>query len=136
MMEKNGKSQFKIFWNSISHYFHDEIFIVTILWKWFYISKSMFFEIYLELFHWKSINFSIFYIQFSLCWRIFLIDYLPDSSSFWIFVGKNFNFLLDLFNIRNLGLGGDSEILKLNLDKKFDFFQKFSWIFSTLEIKF
>ena len=49
-------------------------FFVTSFWNWFYIGKSMFSEIYLKIFHWKSINFSVFRIQFSLCSRIFLID--------------------------------------------------------------
>ena len=95
MMEKDGKSQFKIFGNSMSLHFHHEIFefqkerlFVTIFWNWFYIGKSMFFKIYLKIFHWKSINFSVFPIQFSLFWRKFLIDYLPDSSCFWIFVER------------------------------------------------
>ena len=116
--------------------FQKERLFVTIFWNWFYIGKSMFSKIYLKIFHWKSINFSIFPIQFSLCWRKFLIDYLPDSSWFWIFVGKDFNFFLDLFKIRKLVLVGDFELLKQNLDKKVYFFQKTSSIFSTLENKF
>ena len=116
--------------------FQKEILFVTIFWNWFYIGKSMFSEIYLKIFHWKSINFSIFPIQFSLCWRNFLNDYLPDSFWFWIFVGKDFNFFLDLFKIRKLVLVGDFELLKQNLDKKVYFFQKTSSIFSTLENKF
>ena len=143
MMEKHRKSQFKIFWNPMFLHFHHEIFefqkerlFVTIFWNWFYIGKSMFSEIYLKIFHWKSITFSVFRIQFSLCWRIFLIDYLRDSSCFWFFVGKDFNFSLNLFKIGKLVLVGDFEVLKQNLDKKFYFFQKTSSIFSTLENKF
>ena len=143
MMEKDGKNQFKIlgiqclFISIIkSSNFKRKPFFVTSFWNWFYIGKSMFFEIYLKLFHWKSINFSIFPIQLSLCWRKVLIDYLPDSSWFWIFVGKDFNFFLDLFKIRKLVLVGDFELLKQNLDKKVYFFQKTSSIFSTLENKF
>ena len=127
----------------MSLHFHHEIFefqkerlFVTIFWNWFYIGKSMFSKIYLKIFHWKSINFSVFPIQFSLCWRKFLIDYLPDSSGFWIFVGKDFNFFLDLFKIRKLVLVGDFEVLKQNLDKKFYFSKKLRQFFQHWKINF
>lgn len=143
MMEKDKKNQFKIFWNSMFLHFHHEIFefqkerlFVTIFWNWFYIVKSMFSEIYLKIFHWKSITFSVFRIQFSLWWRIFLIDHLPDSSCFWFFVGQDFNFSLDLFKIGKLVLVGDFEVLKQKLDKKSYFFTKFRKFLSTLESKF
>lgn len=74
----------------------------------------------------KTMSFKIFFMTFSV----------RDSSCFWIFVGNDFNFLLDFFNIRKLVLVGDFELFKQNLDKKFYFFQKTSWFFHYWKISF